>query len=121
MIGCHQCQKIAVLQYSMSQTMILLKCELLPKCYFIVGLVFHKYRILFSISLIFTAVSDCSWRNTEHNDFVRCAAWSKSDERLYSCSWDGSILRHRVQSMPKTEQPNSVENMETDSGFVNGD
>lgn len=32
------------------------------------------------------------WR--DHQDFVRCVSWDPTDHTLFSCAWDGQLLKH---------------------------
>lgn len=36
------------------------------------------------------------FEDNSHDDFVRGLAWYKDD--LYSCSWDGNVIKHVVSS-----------------------
>lgn len=48
---------------------------------------------------VFEYVNNSSFKllyeNSDHSEFVRDAAWSPNGD-LYTCSWDGNVLKHTI-------------------------
>jgi len=43
-------------------------------------------------------LSLCSYESSGHNDYVRTVAWNASGDTLFSGSWDGTVLAHKLKA-----------------------